>query len=143
MDISSVEDYEKMIEGLAEDGLDIEEVKEMGAKFRQAFVRRAGQVREIRQIIADSPYHVILCGDFNDTPASFTYKVLGFELNDAFVESGKGIGRTYIGKLPSFRIDYIFHSEAFESYNFETIDFTYSDHLPIVCDLVLTNSSRK
>ena len=115
----------------------------MGAKFRQAFVQRAGQVREIRQIIADSPYHVILCGDFNDTPASFTYKVLGHELHDAFVDSGRGIGRTYIGKLPSFRIDYIFHSETFDSYNFETMDFRYSDHLPIVCDLVKTNNSGK
>ena len=118
------------------DDEDFEEMKEMGVKFKQAFIQRAGQVREIREIIENSPYHVILCGDFNDTPASFTYKVLGFELNDAFVESGKGVGRTYIGKLPSFRIDYIFHSDAFESYNFETPDFRYSDHLPVVCDLV-------
>lgn len=115
---------------------DIEEVKEMGMKFKTAFQQRAKQVREIRKCLDESPYHVILCGDFNDTPASFSYKHLGDNLQDAFVSSGKGIGRTYIGKLPSFRIDYILHSKSFESFNFETLDFKHSDHLPITCDLV-------
>lgn len=118
---------------------DIEEVKEMGAKFKTAFQLRAEQVREIRKYIDESPYYVILCGDFNDTPASFSYKTLCENLEDAFVNSGKGIGRTYVGKLPSFRIDYILHSEGFQSYNFETLDYKYSDHLPIVCDLVKNN----
>lgn len=115
---------------------DIKEVKEMGAKFKRAFQKRAGQVNEIRKRINESSYPVILCGDFNDTPASYSYKTLGENLNDAFVESGKGIGRTYVGKLPSFRIDYIFHSEVFTSYNFETPNFRHSDHLPIVCGLM-------
>ncbi len=115
---------------------DFEEVKEMGVKFKQAFEQRAGQVREIKKRIDESPYSVILCGDFNDTPTSFSYKNLGENLQDAFVKSGKGIGRTYVGKLPSFRIDYIFYSTGFSSYNFETLDFNSSDHLPVVCDLV-------
>lgn len=115
---------------------DIEEVKEMGMKFKKAFQQRAKQVREIRKILDESPYHVILCGDFNDTPVSFTYKQLGDNLQDAFVSSGKGIGRTYIGKLPSFRIDYIFYSKGFRSSNFETLDFKHSDHLPITCYLL-------
>lgn len=115
---------------------DIKEVKEMGVKFKHAFQKRAGQVHEIRKRIDESPYPIILCGDFNDTPASYSYKTLGENLNDAFVESGKGIGRTYVGKLPSFRIDYIFHSNVFTSYNFETLDFRHSDHLPIVCGLM-------
>jgi hypothetical protein len=28
-------------------------------------------------------------------------------LNDAFVEKGIGLGKTYIGVMPNFRIDYI------------------------------------
>lgn len=55
---------------------------------------------------------------------------------DAFVGSGKGIGRTYIGKLPSFRIDYIFHSKDFESLNFQTLELRLSDHLPVSCELI-------
>ncbi|MDX8341329.1 endonuclease/exonuclease/phosphatase family protein [Draconibacterium sp. IB214405] len=115
---------------------DLEEVKEMSAKFKEAFQLRAAQVREIRKYIDESPYNVILCGDFNDTPASFSYRKLSSGLNDAFVKSGKGIGRTYIGKLPSFRIDYILHGNGFESYDFQTLDYRMSDHLPISCNLL-------
>ncbi len=114
----------------------IQEVQEMGAKLKTAFERRARQVREIRKHIDQSPYPVIVCGDFNDTPISFSYQTIGENLQDAFVNSGTGIGRTYIGELPSFRIDYIFHDDRFESYNFETYDFKQSDHLPISCGLV-------
>ena len=115
---------------------DIEEVKEMSRKFKDAFEMRAEQVREIRKYIDESPHNVILCGDFNDTPVSFSYRTLSDGLTDAFVSSGRGIGRTYIGKLPSFRIDYILHGDSFESYNFETLDYRMSDHLPVSCSLL-------
>lgn len=120
--------------GLSEEN-DLKEVKEMGAKFKEAFKLRAVQAREIRKYIEESPHNVILCGDFNDTPVSFSYHTLAEGLTDAFVNSGKGIGRTYIGKLPSFRIDYILHGDSFDSFNFETLEFRMSDHLPVKCSL--------
>ncbi len=115
---------------------DLKEMREMGVKLKKAFEMRAKQVQEIREKINESPYEVIVCGDFNDTPVSFAYQTLRGNLTDAFVHSGKGIGRTYIGKLPSFRIDNIFHGALFESYNFKTYNFKMSDHLPISCKLV-------
>jgi endonuclease/exonuclease/phosphatase family metal-dependent hydrolase len=115
---------------------DLREMRELGIKYRKAVEMRAKQVREIRKLINESPYHVLVCGDFNDTPASFSYHTVRGNLKDAFVSSGKGIGRTYIGKLPSFRIDNIFYSRGFQSYNFQTYDFHMSDHLPISCELV-------
>ncbi|HYQ57600.1 MAG TPA: endonuclease/exonuclease/phosphatase family protein [Draconibacterium sp.] len=118
------------------EGKDIEEVKEMSAKFKEAFQLRAAQVREIRKYIDESPHNVIICGDFNDTPASFSYRTLSSGLTDAFVNSGHGIGRTYIGKLPSFRIDYIMHGDGFESYDFVTLEYQNSDHFPIRCNLL-------
>lgn len=121
---------------------DLREVREMGSKFKRAFQMRAEQVREIRKYIDDSPYLVIVCGDFNDTPASFSYHKLRGSLKDAFVCAGIGVGRTYIGKLPSFRIDYIFHSDEYKSYNFKTYDFRVSDHLPISCELVRKQESE-
>lgn len=118
---------------------DLKVMREVGGKFKNAFKLRAEQVKEIRKYIDESPYNVIVCGDFNDTPVSYAYQKLRGDLTDAFVNSGKGVGRTYIGKLPSFRIDNIFHSGAYESYNFQTYDFRMSDHLPISCELVKNN----
>ena len=53
-------------------------------------------------------------------------------LKDAFIESGKGFGRSYVGKFPSFRIDYILHSDKYKAYEFRTIPKELSDHYPIV-----------
>ena len=121
--------------GISEES-DIDEVREMGTKFKKAFQLRAEQVREISKYIKESPYQVLVCGDFNDTPASYSYRKIRKGLKDAFVCSGKGIGRTYVGSLPSFRIDNIFHGRGFESYNFKTYNFHASDHLPISCELI-------
>jgi endonuclease/exonuclease/phosphatase family metal-dependent hydrolase len=115
---------------------DLREVHEIFYRFKKGFHLRAQQVKVIRRYIEQSPYHIILCGDFNDTPASYSYSQLKKGLKDAFVCSGTGVGRTYIGRLPSFRIDYIFHSKGFYSYNFKTGNFRSSDHLPVTCSLV-------
>ena len=115
---------------------DLREIREIGGKLKRAFHTRAGQVREIRQVIDKTPYPVIICGDFNDTPVSYTYQLLRGDLKDSFVESGKGFVRTYIGKLPSYRIDNIFHSDDFEAYNFKSENFRASDHLPVSCLLI-------
>jgi endonuclease/exonuclease/phosphatase family metal-dependent hydrolase len=115
---------------------DIKEIREIGGKLKKAFQSRAGQVREIREVIEKTRYPVIICGDFNDTPVSYTYQQLRGDFNDAFVGSGKGFGRTYIGKLPSYRIDNIFYSDDFKSYNFQAFDFRASDHLPVSCLLI-------
>jgi len=113
--------------------------RKVAGQMKEAFEMRARQVEEIRQHIENCRYKVLVCGDFNDTPVSYAYHSLSKDLVDAFVNSGQGIGRTYVGELPSLRIDYILHSTSFESYNFKTIEFKYSDHLPITCDLVLVD----
>ena len=115
---------------------DIKEMRELGGKLKKAFQLRAKQVREIRKVIDSTPYPVIICGDFNDTPVSYSYQQLLGNCKDAFVGSGKGFGRTYIGKLPSYRIDNILYGDAFESYNFQADAFQASDHLPVSCVLI-------
>lgn len=93
-----------------------------------AYKKRAEQVHEIADHIATCPYPVIVCGDFNDTPVSFSYNILDENLQDSFREGGWGIGNTYIGKFPSFRIDYIFHSEEMSAHQYKTLDEKVSDH---------------
>ncbi|NQU88359.1 MAG: endonuclease/exonuclease/phosphatase family protein [Mariniphaga sp.] len=114
---------------------DIKEVKEMGGKFKRALIKRAEQARIIRENINWSPYPVLVCGDFNDTPFSYTYHKVKGDLKDAFVESGSGTGQTYVGKLPSYRIDFILHSQDYNSFNFKEENIHYSDHLPVSCIL--------
>lgn len=112
-----------------------EKMMVVGLKFKDALIKRAEQAATLRQSIDESPYPVIVCGDFNDTPVSFTYRTVKGDLEDSFTQSGKGTANTYNGKLPSFRIDYILYSPNFTSYNFKVSSLNHSDHFPISCDL--------
>ena len=106
-------------------------------QLKHAFVKRAVQVEILRDSILASPYPVIICGDFNDTPNSYTYHILSNNLKDTFKESGNGLGKSYVGPFPSFRIDYIFHDERISSTAFKTIHQKLSDHFPISCMIKL------
>ncbi len=110
-------------------------------KMRTAYSKRAEQVRAVRTEIEKSPYPVILCGDFNDTPSSYAYHKVAQKLKDSFVDAGIGIGKSYSGILPAYRIDYIFHDTAFSAYQFRTIKAEYSDHYPVTT-LLMRNHPR-
>lgn len=130
-DISSLDSI-----SLARKTQNMKEVRLFGSKLKKAFIKRAEQAEYLRKMVDESPYPVIICGDFNDTPVSYTYNTVLGNLKDAFVQSGVGIGNTYLGRLPSFRIDYILHSPIFEAYNFEIDHVDYSDHYPVSCVLI-------
>jgi len=108
-------------------------VKKITSFLKKAFIKRAGQARLVHEHIAHSSYPVIFCGDFNDTPVSYTYHQTSIDLKDAFIESGHGIGKTYITKFPFLKIDFILHSKDFETFNFEIPQVKYSDHYPVSC----------
>jgi endonuclease/exonuclease/phosphatase family metal-dependent hydrolase len=110
-------------------------IKALSLKFKDAIIKRAEQAATLREHLNLCPYPVIVCGDFNDTPVSFTYRTVRGDLKDSFTESGKGTANTYNGQLPSFRIDYILYSPKFTSYNFQVSTLNHSDHYPISCDL--------
>ena len=113
-------------------GNDIPEgVKNLTTRLMIANKNRAHQAEEIQRHIDGSPYPVILCGDFNDTPLSYTYRQLSRKLTDSFIEKGRGIGNTYIGEFPSFRIDYVLHSPTLYTVGYIREDITLSDHYPI------------
>jgi endonuclease/exonuclease/phosphatase family metal-dependent hydrolase len=104
-------------------------------RLENAYIKRANQVGILKEHINKSPYPAIVTGDFNDTPVSYSYARMASGLNDAFRESGWGLGSTYIGKFPSFRIDYIFHSPVLGSENYTRYPEQVSDHHAISCDL--------
>jgi endonuclease/exonuclease/phosphatase family metal-dependent hydrolase len=107
--------------------------KNIYRKLANAYRIRAQQARLIALEIGKSPYPVIVCGDFNDTPTSFAYHRIAKNLEDSFIKSGKGTGNTYNNTLlPPIRIDYILHSKIFQSSAFSVLNAPYSDHFPIM-----------
>ena len=108
-----------------------DEVKSLSVSLKKGFVRRAVQAEMVKAQIKQSPYPVIVAGDFNDTPVSYSYRKIRKGLNDAFVNSGYGAGFTYKGNYPANRIDYILYDNALESRYFEIIKVRYSDHYPV------------
>ncbi|MFT3740793.1 MAG: endonuclease/exonuclease/phosphatase family protein [Breznakibacter sp.] len=117
-------------------------LQEIVFKLNHALAQRAEQAETIARHIANSPYPVIVCGDFNDTPVSYVYHTMRGDLKDAFKEAGRGIGGTYNGKLPSFRIDFIFHDPSFSTTRFQTFKKNFSDHYPILAEIVLDPASE-
>ncbi len=106
-------------------------------KLSEASKIRANQVEIVAEIIKESPYKVVVCGDFNDVPLSYAYKKVRGNLQDSFVESGKGLGLTYSRGIYQLRIDYILHDSNFNSSDFEVDEVDYSDHYPIHCSLYI------
>ena len=105
-------------------------------KVRNAYPKRAAQSEIITNHIKDSPYPIIVCGDFNDTPMSYTYNLFNSILCDAYRNTTKGVGSTYAGSIPIGRIDYIFHSESLGSRNFQIQRDKLSDHYAISCSIL-------
>lgn len=117
------------------------QVRDISERLKTAFIRRSDQVNRVKEHLRKSPYPVILCGDFNDTPVSYTYQQLRGDMRDAFRNSGIGIGNTYRGNFPSYRIDYIFYSKELVSGKYHSDRVKLSDHYPIECSIALKNGS--
>lgn len=113
----------------------LEKGKGILSRLRRAFRERQSQSDIVRNAIDETNYPTIVCGDFNDIPVSYCYRKIRGDLYDSFVESGKGSGGTYSGKIPSFRIDYIFYSEQFNSYQTQIDTVSLSDHFPVITHL--------
>ena len=109
-------------------------------KLNTAYSKRAQQVDSLVDFIKNTSYPVIVCGDFNDTPFSYAYQRLSDILKDAFRNSGRGMSITYKNVLMPLRIDYIFYSSKFKSFNYRTHNIKLSDHKPISIELVLPDA---
>ena len=110
----------------------LDEFRDLSVRMRQAYVQRAEQVDILVKHVNSSPFPVIVCGDFNDTPVSYTYNRLARNLKDAFIESGSGIGNTFRGNFPYVRIDYVLYSSPFKSHHYHTKKVNWSDHFPVM-----------
>lgn len=113
------------------------QVEMVANRMGHEYIRRAEQADIISDIVKETETAMILCGDFNDTPASYTYKRLKGKLNDGFKTAGKGYMYTYRGAKGLMRIDYILHSRDFKGINYYSPNYNWSDHNPVIMEMVL------
>lgn len=113
------------------------ESKNILSKMKTAFIKRGAQADYVREEEDKCNYPIILCGDFNDVPNSYAYETIGKGLQNAFVEKGSGLGRTFYGISPTLRIDNVFVGKEFTVQQFTRVKQKLSDHFPLIVDVSL------
>lgn len=111
---------------------------ERNSRFLLSKVGHAGAVRasQVDSVVAYLLRHttnsIILCGDFNDSPISYTHNRIAEHLNDAYVKTGNGPGYSFNRDGIFVRIDNLFCSNDWQPYGCK-VDKTIlaSDHYPI------------
>lgn len=101
-----------------------------------AWRKRAVQVDMIAERLEElhpDSLPLLVCGDFNDTPVSYTSHTLrGLGLTDTWQDVGFGPGISYHEHRFWFRIDQMLHSRHFHTLRAKVRrDVTHSDHYPV------------
>ena len=127
--------YRQIIKGELSGDSARSESKLLLIKLAEANAVRSKQIKAVlRYVEACSQYPVIVCGDFNDSPISYSRHAMAERLTDCFRGTGRGVGLSYNQKAFSFRIDHIFCSRHLQPYNCKVDDeMDASDHYPILC----------
>lgn len=115
--------------------VDREMVTETGIKMKRSISRRPKQVDMVFSHIENCPHEAFVCGDFNDTPMSYTYYRMTRGRQDAFVKGGSGLGATYSYLWPLLRIDYVLVPDEYKVGDCEVHKVKFSDHYPVVAEI--------
>ena len=111
----------------------VESAQRISDKLESARKVRQLQAEAIRAEISKSPYPVIVAGDFNTPPVSYSYiKIRGCDLRDCFLatswcEWGATFSRRHIG----LRIDYLLCSKELHPISTHIDHLNCSDHYPM------------
>ncbi|GAB4121304.1 MAG: hypothetical protein Fur005_34030 [Roseiflexaceae bacterium] len=108
--------------------------------IQQSYARRAAEVERLMTLIDQLDGPLILMCDCNMTDTTPSHSRLSERLVDSFRAAGSGFGHTLrLGgsDIPLRRVDYIWHSDAFQSLSAEVGVDGSSDHLPLIADLIL------
>lgn len=114
---------------------DRDALKETEHKMRRGITRRPRQVNQVMENISKSPVPAFVCGDFNDSPMSYTYYRLSKGRDDSFRKAGEWFGSTFSFLWPLLRIDYVLLPHQFEALSHRTPHKPYSDHYPVVAEV--------
>lgn len=128
--------YKKLTSNNLEGRQDVSQVRHsLLGKLTGAFRRRAGEAHQLRDILGDTiaAPNVIVCGDFNDTPGSYSYRTIrGDDLRDAYAECGTWPVFTFNRDRFYFNIDHILYRGQFQAIDYRLDRAGGSDHYPQV-----------
>ena len=111
-------------------------------KLRKAFRHRAEDAETLREFLDEIPDNIplIVCGDFNDVPASWTYNIIrSDDLRDAYAETNFGPAITYNLHAFYFHIDQMLYRGPLEALNLKVDKINTSDHYPLVAEFQFKN----
>ena len=114
------------------------ELRFLARKLASPAAFRGRQVECVGHYLDSLPSQrsVLLCGDFNDTPISYTYQHISRRLQSSFRQAGRGVGVTYAERNFPIRIDHIFSSSHWQCTRAEVQQqVLLSDHYPVVAYL--------
>ena len=107
-------------------------------KLRNAFRNRAAQAERVRTVIdsiaaKNKDAEIFVCGDFNDTPYSYSYLTIKGNLCDAYSNGSIGPTYTYNKNRFYFKIDHLFYSdENLDLVSTRRGNSRGSDHYPLI-----------
>ena len=127
--------YQEVLKGEVERDSAEAEMLYILKKLSVHMADRAVQARTVNEYVeTHSQYPIILCGDFNDTPISYTRHIVATHLVDCFVDAGCGFGLSFNLKGFNLRIDHVMCSDYFSPIHcFVDSEMDASDHYPMVC----------
>lgn len=138
LESNKITENDKVMAVRLKDNFDTENIKgttmHFSRKLGGAYRIRAKQADMVAAEITKSPNKVMVVGDFNDVPGSYTYSTIRGKMQDAFVANGFGLGWTFSDSILKFRIDHILYNASIEIKSFKIDDkIRNSDHFPLYC----------
>lgn len=123
---------------------DVKEKEKLGLKIlkklEKAFPIRARAAKQVLTGLTELSMPIIICGDFNDVPASYTYRLFideGFK--DAYDATNFWPTYTFYPNYLYFHLDQILYRGAIRPLSVERLDIRTSDHLPLLATFQLLN----
>lgn len=136
-------EFRNMMKGQTTKHIIRTEPKRLLIKLGRSSRIRAPQAEAVARYVRDTGGSIILCGDFNDNPLSYTHHVLENELTDCYVATGNGPGISYHHNAIFVRIDNIMCSTDWKPYACKVDDsIGASDHYPVFCWLKKQDKKR-
>lgn len=109
-------------------------------KLKESFRERSDDASQLREELNQINGPLIVCGDFNDVPASWAYRtIIGDDLKDAWRETCFGATVTFNRHLFLFHIDQILYRGDLQFLKVKRGRLRSSDHYPLTAEFQFTD----